>query len=314
MLATVEQIQAAVDKSDVSVKVAILNALDIRYDSVRDYQISRENITAFLEKTKRWQLDNTNWKGLRPWSIVNVAQRLDASKIWVGIEYETGFNRRSEYQRVISHVWDNYELVAVDREGCGNYQSEITFSPVELEDFTADTYHVNRLMNWLAEQGINSAWNEIDEEDIEEWQVGIHCNISTPSYRALDADSTYRVRDVLNYSLSMLDDHELHALFSRVPYGGFGSRSAEGNQWLEGKLFCTTDDVEQFNNYKTVIERLAGLIETLSADPPEQTWRDIKGTWSHERYIIENFYEILQGVDVDPIFVWSDKCSNNDYG
>lgn len=291
-LATVNELREAVNSGNNAVISAIRHVLNRPFGEL--YTITDDNLREFLDRTKSMTLHNQHWKGLRPWTVVNVSDRLDADKTWIGIEYETGFATSIDYRLVVNYVWNNFNLTAIDREGCGAFPSEITFSPVHLEDFESDEYSVNKLLGFLDQSNIAQDYSR-------DWspQTGIHCNISTPSYRNLAWDEYEWVLEVMRNSVIAMDDDELECVFGRIPYDTFFPRGEGRTKWLEGKLFCTTDDVAVFNGYKKVISRLATCIDLLSTTNLDTsksvaTWSSRDGTMY---YAITNMYGFLCGDD-----------------
>jgi hypothetical protein len=232
-------------------------------------------------------MNRSIFKGIRPWEIVDVSESLDASKTWIGIEYETGFHTKKAYDRVCNYIWNNFNHTALDLEGCGAQPLEITFPPVHMEDFQSDEYFINKAVKYF-----NSAKYLAQDYSPAHLEVGIHCNISTPKYRAAGWSKQEEVVGILNTSLGTLGDTECDLLFNRNPYAGFF--------WL----FKSTDDLETINGYKQIIVRLAALIETLCDTELEEIdrWEGDEYCSDQEFYVVTNFYDILSGKATAPEF------------
>lgn len=201
---------------------------------------------------------NAMGKGVRPWEVVDVTASLDPAQAWIGIEYETGFDDRRDYRRVMSYLWRNHHNNAVDYEGCGAYPAEITFSPVTLEAFGRSSYNMDRLITYLNNHTIPQGENDDD------WvQVGIHVNISAPGLRA-NSSIAHAVASLLSDSIEY-GNVNCERFFKRQPYGYFCARGSAGTQhWLEGKLFNSTDSMEVWQEYKTTIHNMALLVTHLA--------------------------------------------------
>lgn len=223
---------------------------------------------------------NDMGKGTRPWEIMDLTSGLDPEQCWIGIEFETGFDDSREYQNVMNYLWRHHENNAVDYEGCGDYPCEITFSPVNMEDFHKPNYNMDRLLTWLNEKGYEQGDREYSEP------VGIHVNISTPSIRR-DAAKCQAIAECLSETLED-GDCDSERYFKREPYGFYEQRStADGQCWIEGKLFNSTHSLSDWEEYKITINNMALLFEHLSTVSNDQL-----------QHKITNLDAILSG-DVD---------------
>lgn len=259
MLITVEQLRTSYNSRDPSLKDAIRYAF-LGGKQVFDEELIQRRLKQHLENL----LDHDLGKAVRPWQLVNISKMLDPNQPWVGIEYETGYNSKEKYQQVINYLWRYHDLTAVDAEGCGNYPCEITFSPVNFDDFMDRSYHMDRLLDFMQKKRCTKAGHQ------EYNMIGTHCNISTPAYRKMAASTkgkkagTMQVCTVLNNSISNLSSTERRTLFGRNPYGTFFRRGNKYGDWLEGKLFDSVGSKSKWAGYKKVIANFCDLIETLS--------------------------------------------------
>lgn len=252
----------------------------------------------WLEKVKAVYMNNRMGKGLRPWEVVDVCASLDTNENWIGIEYETGYGTHEEYEKIIGWAWDNLLHSVVDAEGCGEYAAEITLAPVHVEDFMSDDYGIDKLLRFGSQEGITQDrsydYYDDDNDDDEEPKIGMHCNISTPSFRT---HKQYNAIGVLfARSLSALNTASKYELFGRIPYGSLCAlATSRGHKYMEGKLFDSTDDINVWNRYKEVINRLADLIEHVSANFYDLFPDNTEGKAALNRARIDNFGDILRG-------------------
>lgn len=290
MLATVEQIEASLrEDSSLELRSQVCHA--VGQPAWSGYVIKREDIETFLNTSLAGALNRTIFKGVRPWEIVDMAAALPKDKAWIGIEYETGFSTKRAYNKVVNYIWNEYNNTALDMEGCGQHPLEITFPPVSIDDFAADTHFINKTVEFF---NTTAGLKQDRPDDYQE--VGIHCNISTPSYRSASWSKREDVKDVLNTSLGTLSDTQLDLVFNRTPYAGFFNREDHNaNTWIEGKLFNSTDDLDEVKKYKLVIARLANLIEVLSTTDLEDATRWDEDCEDEVYYVISNFFDILTG-------------------
>lgn len=309
MFARPEEIVAAyAEKEDL--RFSILDQVDL--DPNRYYNIGGkipeipETITVekardFLKVLKDEYLEHAMGKGLRPWDVIDVCAGLDPNKTWIGIEYETGYHGE-DYEKVVNYVWRNTLHSVIDNEGCGDYPCEITFAPVHVEDFLSNRYEMDRLLNWKKKKGIyqdreedtgGPYWCENCHEYHDEgegYKVGIHCNISTPSFRT--HTHYHHIGNLLGWSVNNMTTAEKETLFNRIPYGSIcPMENGRGHKYLEGKLFDTTGNLDNWAKYKEVIVRLADLTEYLSAN-----WDELTGSKTlYNGSRIPNMFDILSG-------------------
>lgn len=253
-----------------------------------------EHANEWLESVKRSYLANRMSKGIRPWEVVDVCASLDPNQHWIGVEYETGYETQQDYHTMINFVWDNFLHSVVDYEGCGNRPCEITFAPVHAADFLGTDYALDRLLAFADRNNIRphraeNGW--CDEcavyHDQSHVMVGTHCNISTPSLRKMERHG--RVSSLLSRSVARMHEDDQYIIFGRRPYGNFGAmKTNRGHQYMEGKLFDSTYDLDVWHTYKQTIACIADLTEFVAANITELTAEN------REPYIT-NFSDILLG-------------------
>lgn len=237
---------------------------------------------------------NFSFKGTRPWEIINVTKRLDPTQVWIGYEFETGFDDKNQYDKAVNWLWNNAENFVIDREGVGEYPCEFTFSPVNLDQFMSKDYVIDKFLVKL---------NEIGETEriLDEWgaQVGMHVNMSGPNIR--NCTDLQALANLLSCSIGALSHEQARTLFGRQPYGYIYERSANGQVWLEGKLFNSTHDINKWNEYKAVSNNLALLADSLAGDKRllgSITTDDTYQEWCEDgntSKVVSNLYEILMG-------------------
>lgn len=210
-------------------------------------------------------------KATRPWFVVNFPALHPASETLIGFEIETGFTSVNAQTGFLSWLWDNTDYTTVDREGCSNYPTEITFPPMTMETLTgpASPIHAMFAYNETLAANMRLATTKVTASQDNGGNVGSHTNISTAAYRALDNDQRSYVVQYLTSFFTNLNAAKRFALYGRRPYisdvararGGTG----DGALRIEFKMFHTTTNVDQFNNYLKVSQRLAELIDYLCA-------------------------------------------------
>lgn len=266
-----------------------------RYVGGTNHKFDEEAVKLWLDNNKKNHLDNALTKGTRPWEIVNLTERLDRKQPWIGVEYETGFNKKEHYNTVINYLWQNHPFTAIDYEGCGRYQCEITFPPVNLDAFMADDYKINQLIGLMeksAPKAPHKGW------------VGMHINISTPAYRKIkNCFVSNRIAHSIDVLLKAMAAADKTRLFGRVPYGYVYPQYLGKNKWIEFKLFDSVSTVEEWNKYKPVAVKLAELIEYLSLNQHlsfmQYVDQDNKGYQNYYdmRYDVEQ-YSVAQSSNV----------------
>lgn len=306
--ATVEQLKKEFEESPVS-------ASQIAYHmGFSAHKFDATLAQRWLDNHKARHLNHDLGKGARPWDIINVTAKLDPKQPWIGVEYETGYASNKAYQSVINYLWQNHPFTAIDREGCGAYPCEITFSPVNLTDFMSDDYSLDKLIGWTMENGAN-------KQDNDGRNVGTHVNVSTPKYRKLSGALQQRVVLLLNKSAYSIKAAHHKALWGRAPYGYFYAQSPGPKGWIEGKMFDSVGTVEAWRAYKPIMARIATLLDAVSAsaaDLPEHrvdgNGKKINPYESHygkqRFYVITNMAEFLLGQTDEPELAYVESADN----
>lgn len=281
-LATVAQLKKTLAGDNQFSKERVSEFLTGRYmygyrDEPLKTSFTDKEIEDALEAALSDTLSGRYGKGARPWFMVDMTSDLDPDQSWIGIEYETGFNLSTTFRKVVQYFWDNYNNTTVDNEGCGEFQTEFTFPPINANDLASNDYWMDTFIGWMREQKIyqdRETDYDYDYDDYygnEDGPVGIHCNFSTPSMRKLHSEGNEQVLGAVyeavmdafgNFSMSDND-----ALFNRDPYDLFYEQYGDNNYWIEGKLFDSTDDPAVWKQYKERIVRIAEMFEELYSDP-----------------------------------------------
>lgn len=228
----------------------------------------------------RWISHNLG-KSVRPWQLVDITASLDPAQPWVGMEFETGFADSGSYSQAVEELWNNHNNNTMDGEGYGRFSAELTFAPVNLSDFNSGSYNIDRLLNQ------HNDWFLPYDKHYGTW--GMHVNISTPAMRS-SSNVAERVAMVLSASVAdFMNYEEQEQVFGREPYGLFESRSdaVGGKYWIEGKLFCTTTDPEEWQEYKKRINNLIAVISRIEE--------------SNQSKVITNLAELLLADDVSQV-------------
>lgn len=232
---------------------------------------------------------NTGGKVFRPYLWTPVTEMgLDPNQPWWGFEFETGYASPTAMSKALGYCWDNFDNVTFDAEGEGNYFSEVTFAPDNMEAYLnkeASAYRYIKYLSDNSELAYNSGYKD----------VGTHINISIPSMRNPNPPTSSElyspsgevygllsaIHQALNLSLQAITMQQEQELFGRAPvYGGFYlNGDGKGNYWFEGKVFRTTYKIEEFDKYVTVAEGITKCILALEAEP---------------QYFVKNFYEVLK--------------------
>lgn len=214
-------------------------------------------------------------KALRPWEVDDtLLSNLDRNQSWIGWEFETGYVSAAARSEVVAHLWDNFSNTAFDSEGEGAAFGEYTFAPEEYSKYEAGTDQATVFMEYLS-------YNRRLCNCTSSTMIGTHVNFSIPG-----ADNYITISAVLNHSLHYLSNAERASLFGRGQlYAGFFD---QGN-YVEGKLFRTTYNIERFKQYRAVGMRIVKLAEWINANVKYST-----------KYI-SNLYAILAGYQVTPL-------------
>ncbi|QHJ81608.1 MAG: hypothetical protein [Bacteriophage sp.] len=250
-------------------------------------------------------------KGTRPWELVDVTSGLDPDSVWVGLEWETGFVSRQEYQGVIQYMWQTHHNWAVDDEGIGPYRGEFTFPPIELNKFTAGESMMDDMRKFMAEKNIitPTCYTQIVNPSTKKKYTGrqdardgwgMHVNISVPGARDNELKWNFlgeTVRHIFQYLLDGEDDDILIPLFGRDPYGWMYSRQSGGLNWHEFKLFRTPASDEEVDRIRMVTTRLAEMMHDIVDNPSDYYTLPVRGS-NHAtigRPTAENMRDYLLG-------------------
>lgn len=190
-------------------------------------------------------------KSNRPWSIINMSNKLDPSKAWIGFEFETGFETEDARRDVMGWVWDNTMHSVMDHEGSGHHPVEITFAPDYLENYLERKSDMHRLYAYITKKNYSLVPYTF---------AGTHANISIPTFRTDGAWKITYIVSVLNYALQTLDRMKA---FGRDPYGW--AYVADTGVHIELKLFMSGTDVSQFDSYVRMTAAITEAIEYLDA-------------------------------------------------
>lgn len=146
-----------------------------------------EDAEALLQRVLDEALNNQqDCKYNRPWEIVDFAKKLPNDEPWIGFEFETGFDKKANYQKFIHWLWQQ-DYVAIDREGTGKYPVEVAFPPQALSDVQQNSHLLQRSVEFIHTNKLTPALNPTT---FTRRDVGIHAGISTPKWRALIAERT----------------------------------------------------------------------------------------------------------------------------
>lgn len=298
--ATIAQIKQAFEDSPVAAQ-AIAGAMQFKVG-----KFDEERVKAWLANEKTNHLQHRLGKGYRPWDLINVTAKLDKTQPWIGVEYETGYKTNAAYQSVVNYLWQNHPFTAIDREGCGAYPCEITFSPVNMNDFMTPDYAMDKLIGWMNE-------NDAKKPGHAGSMVGTHVNVSTPAYRNAEATQQRTVVRVLNTSAYNMKDSQHKALWGRSPYGYFYQQAPGPNGWIEGKMFDSVGDLAKWQAYKPTMARIATLIEMLAGmkfpamrtDGKGKALEDYEYADVVKNYCMTNMAEFLLGKTDVPEFGYS---------
>lgn len=258
--------------------------------------VKAEDILAAIRKAT---LANYQYKLTRPWSLVNMSDKLDPEQAWMGFEFETGWDNHRDYERAMAFLIDKLDHVAVDREGTGSYVAEITFPPENFNDYTDGKASIQKFYDHLYETDNRMASSLGYAE-----YAGTHVNISTPAWRKnLMSCRSGSLLGRLNHSLQCVKDKR--KVFGRTPYGyGYSRGDTQGNSWIEFKLFLSKPTREEFEHYVSVSQRLAVCIERM-AQERDEIQKIVNGC---QGPYISNMQQYLLGETEE--LVWGDRYNS----
>lgn len=199
-------------------------------------------------------------KYLRPWEIdPDIYTSLDRNQAWWGFEFETGYVSEEARAEVIDYCWDNFTNVCFDTEGEGEWAVEITFAPEEKSKYESGEAQAIKFVQYLTN---NPLVNNTKAAN-----VGTHINLSSPKLTAgnMEWAAWGLSRSVAALPVQMQNKANTREyMFGRQQlYGGFFEQSVNGSVWIEGKVFRTTYDIEQFKRYLKVCDGLTRCLDTL---------------------------------------------------
>lgn len=245
-----------------------------------------------------------NSKNLRPWEIdKQLYANLDRSQPWWGFEFETGYRSSQARARVVAHTWDTWDNMCFDAEGEGNAAVEITFAPQEMGKYLDNTASAVQFMQYLTD---NSHLTLRTEEEM----IGTHINLSVPG---MTPKNVTPLTHGMQMSLAAIPQviegvgNTRLAMFGRSNlYNGFFGHTSDEAAWMEGKLFRTTYNMDEFRRYMDVCKAftiaLTKLVEVSESE--EHKWHY---ELNHLPYV-NNVYEIFAFGEA-PQVLWADKSA-----
>ncbi len=213
-------------------------------------------------------------KQTRPWFVIDFPSLHPSDATLIGFEIETGFQLAEHRNSFMNWLWDNTDYTTVDREGCSSCPTEITFPPMTFELLTSDDSPIKAMFDYnssITDESARMQTTRVTSSNDNGSCVGTHTNISTAAYRALTPNQRANVSSFIRNFFSRLNLAQRYAIQGRAPYtegvcnarGGTG----DGANRIEFKMFHTTTDQVQFNNYLKVSKRLAELIDAQCGSP-----------------------------------------------
>lgn len=237
-------------------------------------------------------------KFLRPYTY-DKFEYLDRSQPWWGFEFETGYGNGAMRSVAIAKALElAVNGVSFDNEGDGYSKSEVTFSPAEMsayEDGTAPAYQFIQYLHNSPELCYRSN-NEY---------IGTHLNMSLPD---MNRDHYDFVARALNNSIRALPqtfeledgvtvDTRLKFFGRAQVYMGCISR----RDWIEMKLFRTTYDINQFEDYVRTAKVLTRIAMAVRDRAPLYSQHD--DGWEPRltvQFGCDNMLEMWQDESVQP--------------
>lgn len=227
-------------------------------------------------------------KYLRPWEHdPGVYGNLNRAEPWWGMEFEIGLRSQAIRADVIEHTWNSWDNVVFDSEGEGTAAVEITFAPQEQSKYLDGTANAVQFMEYLCASGL---WMQTADEG-----VGTHLNIS---HKGITSENVGMLATSMMRTLAAIPktcpngDTRKHMFGRASLYGGFYSRGTGDKYYLEGKLFRTTYDMDQFRRYLKVCEALSKSLAALLPHIPRGF------EWRTEIPYVDNLYDVaFNGAD-----------------
>lgn len=227
------------------------------------------------ESIKRNFMNGQVGKATRPWFVLDFSQLLPADSTMVGWELEGGFDSAQGLTEFMNWLWDNTDYVTADHEGCRAAPVEITFPPFTMEQMLDSSNPIREMFAYNESLPANRRFGSlrVTEGRPSGGCIGSHVNISTAAYRSASNDVRSSVIRSLQSFFGSLTRAKRYALQGRQPYtehvasgrGGMNGSQTDGCERIEFKMFHTTTNQQQFNNYCLVAKRLAEVIDMLIA-------------------------------------------------
>lgn len=265
------------------------------YDSAR----------AEFDNIKRNFMGGIVGKSTRPWFVVDFPSLLPEGSTMFGFEIETGFSSQGSKTNFMQWLWDNTDYTTVDHEGCSRYPVEITFPPIVQDALVSGDNQLHQFFAYVA--SLNSQHRpkttNVTASNSTGGCVGTHTNISTAAYRAATNNRQNDIARILAGKFTGLTPDQRVHLYGRSPYISDVARRRGGNiggandaaARIEFKMFHTTMNVDQFNNYVKVSVRLAELIDRLVANSAE-----VANTWSSTAFFEYLTQDLPRRSVIDP--------------
>lgn len=278
------------------------------YTSLPHGPITPVQAQALLDDVKRATKACRHGKNNRPWSLVNLTEKLDPEQPWFGFELECGWDDAGSYSNVVDYVMDHLVHVVIDREGNSAYPSEITFSPQNYNDFIDGSAAILQFYDWLGGDGPEMAHPDS--------YCGTHLNISTPAFRRArnDVRARQNIAGALNYGILAMTKAGLHEVFGRTPYGLGHCRQGNSGAvpWIEFKVFQSVATKDRFLKHLEVSKNMAAILEKLSAEYTLEWAKKINrvvdpndpySAKNPNQEVIYNLEEILLGKETEPKYI-----------
>lgn len=256
-----------------------------------------------MEGIKQSFIDGNVGKSTRPWLVVDFPSLFPDTATLVGFEIETGFSSGPGKTATMNWLWDNTDFVTADYEGCSNYPVEITFPPIDVEELVAGNTQIHELLAYSNDparpSGQRLRVTNVSGDYPNGGNIGCHTNISTAKWRAATSQRRRITCEKLTRFFCALSGGQRYALYGRQPYrtGVAFERGGEGDaaHRIEFKMFHTTTNVVQFNNYCKVSKRLAEMIDILLDSPHTSSSLDVNSAFMFLLQDVEGHSVIADG-------------------
>lgn len=242
---------------------------------INDLKDAEEYLDAVLQRALN---NDQDFKGYsKPFNLVDFKKILDPKQPWIGFEFETGFDDKSEYQKLINFLWAQ-DYTSIDKEGTGKFPVEIVYAPMNLSDVVAGNSTLQKTVEFYRDEELTPALNPTTASRRD---VGIHAGISTPKSRKGDP---YGYSARLSGILADLTAKQKDELYGRhVLHWGYANARRD---YIELKMFRAIPDVDQIKVYVTVVAQCVKLLDFLIDNP------NVKS--------LSNTYDFLSGKDAEP--------------